>query len=842
MFVRLARFVSRHARAIIISWLLIIAACLTVSVTGVAGAPIWKRLNSDIPMAQGSESEQGQRILDKTTKQAYPISAVISGVNVAGNADALSRSTANLASRVRVLEGVTAVNSPFLPLDLATVRHFAPEEERDSIVEPKVAAQRAKDGLAKAEAAAEQAQQGLAQAQGALAQLPPQMQAERARAQQAQRQASEGLQKAEAAKKNAKEGLAKAQKLQSMSTWQRVRAADSKKLLAKDGKGFVVSVSLDKTSVSDPDKARDRVVSVMNQWKPQLKKVAPQAKIVVSDQQAVMDESVGQVRSDLATGEVVSLPLTVVAMLFIFGGLIAAMLPLAGAAVAMAVSLAALLGLTYLAPQQSFVLNIISVLSLGLSIDYSLLIVSRFREELARRINEPNRYLRSLEATLRTAGRTVFFSALTVAISICGLMVFKPELLKSLGAGGVAVVLSAMASAITLTPAILILARRKMARPSPLTKLPVVGRFVHTETGHLPEHGLFASLARIVHSHPWVFLVGCLAVLGVMASPITDMHMRNSGTEMMPAKLQQIQTLKHMKKQYPAIAIGDIHVVAKTSAKDLDQWMKQHVSPMKDVVQVRGAKAAHDGWVSAEASVRGSDGSSRLAERVTKDVRSAASDAPFNMLVAGQGANQIDFVHALAEDAPWVALVIIGATFVLLFLMTGSILVPLKALIINTLSLVSALGVGVFVFQKGHLEGLLDFESLGGLESYVVAVIFCFGFGLAMDYEVFLISRIKEVWDRTADNDRAVEVGMQQSGRIITSAALILVLVFIGFLMGDMMVIKQVGFTLAVAVFVDATLVRMLLVPSTMTLLGKWNWWAPKPLVALHKRISAIHS
>lgn len=836
MFAGLARVVARHARAIIVAWVLIIAACIAASATGLGGKPLWDRLNSDIPMAQGSESERGQQILDKARQRAYPITAVVSGVSVEDNAPALSRSVASLAAKIRSLRGVTSVSSPFLPLDLDTVRHFAPANEQDSIVAPDEAAKRAQDGIAQANAAIEQSRAGLEQAQAALAQLPEQMQTQREQARQARDKAQAGLDEAQATRAEAEAGLERAQRLQEMSVWERVQNSDSKKLVASNGDGFVVSVTLNKTRVGDSQRARNRIVSALSDWQSQLRKVAPAAKLTVSDQQAVMNESVGQVRSDLATGELVSLPLTVIAMLFIFGGLIAAMLPLAGALVAMAVSLGALLGLTYLAPQQSFVLNIISVLSLGLSIDYSLLIVSRFREELARRTSEPNKYLHSLEATLQTAGRTVFFSALTVAISICGLAVFDPELLKSLGAGGVAVVLSAMASALTLTPSVLILARRQMARPSPLTRIPFVGRFVRRETGHLQDHGVFATLARTVHARPWVFLVGCLAVLFLMSSPIADMHMRNSGTEMMPSSLQQIQTLDLIDAQYPQLGAADVHVLAKTSKSNLDKWVRSNVQSVRGVSDVRDASVLQDGWVQAQVSVEGGDGSSRLAEQVTKDIRANASAAPFSVLVTGQAANQVDFVDALVHDSPWVALVIIGATFVLLFLMTGSILVPLKALLINTLSLASALGVGVFVFQKGHLESVLQFTSLGGLESYVVAVIFCFGFGLAMDYELFLISRIKEVWDRTGDNDRAVEIGMQQSGRIITSAALILVLVFVGFLMGRMMVIKQVGFTLAVAVLVDATLVRMLLVPATMTLLGKWNWWAPRPLANLHER------
>jgi RND superfamily putative drug exporter len=217
------------------------------------------------------------------------------------------------------------------------------------------------------------------------------------------------------------------------------------------------------------------------------------------------------------------------------------------------------------------------------------------------------------------------------------------------------------------------------------------------------------------------------------------------------------------------------------------------------------------------------------------------SEPGFPFWVTGQAANQIDFVEALLEGLPLAATIVVTATLVLLFLMTGSLLVPVKALLVNVVSLTASLGVTVWIFQDGHLEGVLDFTSPGGLESYVVAVALAFGFGLAMDYEVFLLARIKELYDAGLDNDRAVRLGLQRSGRIITSAALIIIVVFAGFVAGDLLVIKEVGVALAVTVLVDATLVRMLLVPATMTLLGEWNWWAPAPLRRLYERSAISH-
>ncbi|CPU64087.1 transmembrane transport protein mmpL13a [Mycobacteroides abscessus] len=189
----------------------------------------------------------------------------------------------------------------------------------------------------------------------------------------------------------------------------------------------------------------------------------------------------------------------------------------------------------------------------------------------------------------------------------------------------------------------------------------------------------------------------------------------------------------------------------------------------------------------------------------------------------------------------WAVGIVVGATLVLLFLMTGSVVVPVKALLTNALSLAASLGVLVWAFQDGHLEGLLNFSSVGGIETYVVALVVAFAFGLAMDYEVFLLARIKELYDAGLSNDEAVRLGLQRSGRIITSAAAIIVVVFAGFVFGDLLVIKEVGFALAVAVLIDATIVRLLLVPATMTLLGRYNWWAPGPLRRVHRRLAITH-
>ena len=290
-------------------------------------------------------------------------------------------------------------------------------------------------------------------------------------------------------------------------------------------------------------------------------------------------------------------------------------------------------------------------------------------------------------------------------------------------------------------------------------------------------------------------------------------------------------------RQYPGSASPALQVVAKGSLEEVTRWSTR-LADLPGVASV-DTPVALGGYVSVGVRPESTDPGGREASDVVRAVRGA--DAPFPVWVTGQAANQIDFVSALVDRAGWAVGIVSAATLVLLFLMTGSVLIPIKALLTNAISLTATVGVLVWSFQEGHLEGALGFESTGGIETYVLALVLAFAFGLAMDYEVFLLSRIKERHDAGADNDTAVREGLQRSGRIITSAAAIIIVVFVGFVLGKLLVIKEVGFSLAVAVLIDATLVRMLLVPATMTLLGRANWWAPGPLRRLHARFGLEH-
>ncbi|MBO1750466.1 MMPL family transporter [Actinotalea sp. BY-33] len=620
-------------------------------------------------------------------------------------------------------------------------------------------------------------------------------------------------------------------------------------LLAADGNGFLVVVELEVDLEEQAERAAlDELEAALTALPNALGDAAPGASGQVGGTSLIVDEITHQVEEDLATGEAIALPIALLIMVMVFGGFLAASMPMAGAIASIAGGLGAVYAMSHWLELDASTVNVVTILGLGLSIDYGLLIVSRFREELHALVDEDGgasvRRRRgdgaveaALRRTMQTAGRTVAFSAVTVAISIAGLMVFEPEILRAFGAAGVAVILVAVATALTLVPALLQLAGRRLVRPGMVDRTPGL-RWVLQRTGDVAaEEGVFSRLATRVQRRPWWVLGGCLALLGVLAIPLAHIELRNSTIELLPAGSEQRSYVQAIAEQYPASAQAPVTVVAEGSLEEVAIWSAE----LAELPEVAGVDvpAPFGSYVVVGVRPDSDDPGGEVARDVVTAVRDL--DAPFTTWVTGQAANQIDFTEALVDRAPWALAVVVLATFVLLFLMTGSLVIPVKALLTNAISLSASLGVLVWVFQDGNLSGLLRFTSTGGIETYVVALVIAFGFGLAMDYEVFLLSRIKELYDRGASNDEAVRLGLQRSGRIITAAAVIIIVVFTGFVFGELLVIKEVGFSLAVAVLIDATIVRMLLVPATMTLLGRYNWWAPAPLQRFQRRFAINH-
>lgn len=640
----------------------------------------------------------------------------------------------------------------------------------------------------------------------------------------------------------------------------------AKAMIATDGRAVLVSVVL--VPGLPPDSADAALDAVLQRLR-QVPAAVPGSSALVGGMSTLVDDITDQVETDLATGETIALPASLLVMILVFAGFLAAGLPIVGAVASIAGALASLLAFSYAMELDAAVVNVVTVLALGLCIDYGLLLVSRYREEL-RRLHAADELATpqdsavhtrreartapwtppsaaalegALVHTMTTAGRTVAFSGVTVAVSCCGLLLFSADILRAVGAAAVSVVVIALLVALTLVPALLALAGDRLIRPGVLRRLLPFGSDV------APAEGAFSRLGRGVQRHPVLVLLGVLVVLMLAAVPALEMHLVDSGTALLPKDAPQRQLFDRIDARFPAVGTPQVQVVTRAPATEVAAWATSEVARLPGVValdpvtvQARPATPATpatpgtpaDEQVTTFGVRTHGDAQSDAAREVVQRIRGL--DPGFQVYVTGQAAYVLDFVDDVKRRAPLAVGLVVMATFVLLFLMTGSVFVPVKALLMNIVSLGAAFGALVWLFQEGHLEQQLGFTSAGGIETMIPAFALAFGFGLAMDYEVFLLARIKEHHDRGLSNDEAVVRGLQGSGRIITSAALIVVLVFAGFVAGKLLIIKQTGVALAIAVAVDATLVRMLLVPATMTLLGEWNWWAPKRLRNLYER------
>ncbi|MCL2788501.1 MAG: MMPL family transporter [Micrococcales bacterium] len=604
-------------------------------------------------------------------------------------------------------------------------------------------------------------------------------------------------------------------------------------LIAEDEGGFLFVATLEHDL--DPDAHDDACLLVeahLSELVTQLERL-PGVTATLGAGPMVLRAILHQMEEDLSTGEMISLPIAFLVMIIVFAGFAAACLPLLGALASIGSALGAIYLLTYMTELHTSVINIVTVIGVGLSVDYGLLVVSRFREELraAAGGQAPASGLggqdpvvsTALTRTLQTAGRTVMFSALTIAAAIAGLAAFPAPMLRAFGLTGIVVVLIALMTAITLVPACLRLLGTRLAKPSPLTRIPVIGRLIAHRGEAAPEQGVFSKLAGIVQKAPVLVIVLVLGGLAVLAWPAQHVQLRNSSYDLLPAGTPIRDFLHEIDREYPAVGTPAITLVSKGGYEETEAWVSASV---RSVPHVAGAiTSPREGYTQVAIRLDVADALGPEAKATVAEIR--ALDAPFEVLATGPAPTLVDYLEAIARGAPLAIAVIAAATMLLLLAMSRSLLIPLTALLSNTVTLLASLGVATWLFQDGHLAHILRFDPVPGLESYIVVLMFVFGFGLAMDYEVFLISRIKEAHDAGMDTNEAVRFGLQRSGRIITSAALIIVLVFSGFAAGRLIVIKEIGLGLAITVIIDATLVRMLLVPATMTVLGRWNWAAP---------------
>ncbi|NKZ07015.1 MMPL family transporter [Actinomadura latina] len=526
-----------------------------------------------------------------------------------------------------------------------------------------------------------------------------------------------------------------------------------------------------------------------------------------------------QVASDLPRAEAIAMPILLVLLVLIFGGLVAASLPLIVGGIAVLGSFTALHVLAQLTDVSVFAVNISTFLGLGLAIDYGLFMVSRFREEL-RRAGTPVED--ALAATMNTAGRTVAVSGVTVAVSLSGLLLFDQNFLVSMGYGGIATVFVCMAGALTVLPALLSVLGPKV------DALPLRRR-------HRPSRGWWGRVAYSVMRRPVIYVVATVALLMALGGPFLRINWGGVDAAALPAGTDARAVAEAMETRFPRNVTSPINaVVTGTSDRAAIDAYGDRLAALPGAAD---ATVTGAGGTTTRIALRyDADPYSDTARGLVQKVRDVPAPAGAQVHVGGATADVVDELSGLGGTLPWLGLLVGGATFVLLFLAFGSVVLPLKAIMMNMLSLSATFGLVVLIFQDGHLSGLLDFTALGAIAPAMPILMLVLLFGISMDYEVFLLSRVREEYDRTGSNVTAVAAGVERTGSIITSAALLFIVVIGAFATSGITFIKMVGVGMAVAILMDATIVRALLVPAMMRLMGRVNWWAPGPLARLYGR------
>jgi RND superfamily putative drug exporter len=537
-----------------------------------------------------------------------------------------------------------------------------------------------------------------------------------------------------------------------------------------------------------------------------------------------------EVTSDIGRAEGISLPVLLILLTVIFGSVVAASLPVAIGGIGIISSFAVLRLLTLATPVSIYSINITTILGLGLAIDYGLFMVGRFREELRRQPSVEDAVAR----TVATAGRTVAVSGVTVAAALASLLLFQETFLRSMGYGGVATVLVDMVAALTVMPALLALLGRRVNALR-------VRRAVATPRTAEAAGGWY-RLAGAVMRRPAAFAAVIVVVLLALGSPFLRISWGSVDARDLPAAAQPRVVSEQLARDFPGNVTAPIEAVVSfpapvASSSAEHQELAAYAGRLGQVPGVLGAQVTGVRGDIGRIDLRyGPDTQSAQARQIVQHVRDVAPPAGARAYVGGQTAGVVDELASLSATVPWMALVMAAATFVLLFLAFGSVVLPLKAIVMNLLSLSATFGVVVWIFQQGHLSGLLQFTPTGTIDPTMPILMLAIIFGLSTDYEVFLLSRVRERYDQTGDNADAVATGLQRTGGIITSAALLLVIVIGAFSASGITFIKLLGVGMIVALVIDASIVRVLLVPATMRLLGRANWWAPGPLRRLYAR------
>ena len=548
------------------------------------------------------------------------------------------------------------------------------------------------------------------------------------------------------------------------------------------------------------------------------------------------------IEEDLARAEILAVPVTLILLIVVYGSVVAALLPLAVGVIAVLGTFLSLSVIASVTDVSIFSINLTTALGLGLAIDYSLFVVSRFREELGRGLDPHTAVVRCVE----TAGRTIAFSALTVAVSLSALLVFPLYFLRSFAYAGVAVVLLAAVTAVVSLPALLAVLGHRVDNL----------RLWHRSS--TPEgSGFWHRVATAVMRRPVPVATSVVALLVLLGLPFVGVTFGLPDDRVLPADAESRRVSDVLREEFDSRESDAFAVVAPELGDsdrreaEIDEYAAR-LSGLSGVARVDAVTGIYqDGqrlatetpaaerfaspsgtWFSVVPAVEpvSPDGEA-LVERIRD------TGAPFEVLVAGAAAELVDSKDAIFGRLPLAGGIIAVTTSVLLFMMFGSLLVPAKAIVLNVLSLSATFGAMVWVFQDGHGADLLDFTATGTLVVTIPILMFCIAFGLSMDYEVFLLSRIKEEYDRTGDNNHAVALGLERTGGIVTAAAALLAVTFLAFgITARISFMKLFGFGLALAIVLDATIIRAALVPAFMRIAGAANWWAPAPLRRLHER------
>jgi len=554
---------------------------------------------------------------------------------------------------------------------------------------------------------------------------------------------------------------------------------------------------------------------------------------------------------DLQRAEIISFPLVLIALALVFGTLVAAGLPVAMAGLSVTITLALVFLLSQFTDMSIFVLNIASFLGIGMAIDYTLLIINRFREEL--RNNQKDK---AIGLAMATAGRSIMFSGLTSVLGLSGLLIFPYMILRSIGIGGVCVILLSMLIAMTLLPAVLGVLGERINSLSVIRILP-------------SPQGIWSRLAWAVMRKPFLVAIPIMAILLLLGTPFLHVKIGAPWATILPEGIESREGWQIGEQELGAGEFSPIVIAVQTEREILDKDVisalyqytkkleeKNGVIRAESIVSLNtdtvmtlenylalyslenkppNVREALNNLVNKDTTVitlfTEFPPVSEEAKALVREIRSEPIGGEFVTLITGTTAELMDANDDMYRYFPFVILYVITTTYVVLLILFRSVILPLKAVIMNAMSIFASYGALVFIFQDGHFENILGFTAEGSIETTIPIILFCVVFGLSMDYEVFLLSRIREIYDETGDNTKSVALGLERTGRIITSAAGILVLVAGAFVTSDVTIIKAFGVGIAIAVLLDATVVRALLVPALMKIMGDWNWWAPQFLL-----------